>query len=72
MRLDRDVLEAAVEEQAAVPAAGPGRSARACTIVRVRAASSASITVEGGLDCAHEDVAECPHFRRRIAGRVGA
>ncbi|MFD9903819.1 MerR family transcriptional regulator [Streptomyces sp. NPDC059063] len=36
------------------------------------AAARASLElIEGGLNCAYEDISQCPNYRRRIAERVG-
>ncbi|MGP4113186.1 MerR family transcriptional regulator [Streptomyces sp. 4N509B] len=38
---------------------------------RIAAAQASLELIEGGLNCAHEDVTQCPNYRRLIAERVG-
>ncbi|WP_223771626.1 MerR family transcriptional regulator [Streptomyces huiliensis] len=38
---------------------------------RIAAARASLGFIEGGLNCAHEDVTQCPNYRRLIAERVG-
>ncbi|MCQ4207662.1 MerR family transcriptional regulator [Streptomyces longispororuber] len=39
---------------------------------RIAAAQTSLALIEGGLTCTHEDVTECPNYRRLIAERIGA
>jgi DNA-binding transcriptional MerR regulator len=38
---------------------------------RIAAAQASLELIEGGLNCEHEDVTQCPAYRRRIAERAG-
>ncbi|MFI6880020.1 MerR family transcriptional regulator [Streptomyces sp. NPDC050400] len=38
---------------------------------RIAAAQTSLELIEGGLTCTHEDVTECPNYRRLIAERIG-
>ncbi|WP_443058485.1 hypothetical protein [Streptomyces sp. NBC_00775] len=38
---------------------------------RIAAARASLELIEGGLNCEHEDVTQCPNYRRLIAERVG-
>ncbi|MFK4065741.1 MerR family transcriptional regulator [Streptomyces sp. NPDC029674] len=37
---------------------------------RIAAAQASLELIEGGLNCAHEDVTQCPNYRRLIAERI--
>ncbi|WCN07207.1 MerR family transcriptional regulator [Streptomyces sp. M92] len=39
---------------------------------RIAAAQVSLELIEGGLNCAHEDVTQCPNYQRLIAERVGS
>ncbi|MEW2134265.1 MerR family transcriptional regulator [Streptomyces sp. NPDC005435] len=39
---------------------------------RIAAARASLELVEGGLNCAYEDITECPNYRRRLAEQVGS
>ncbi|MEF9886579.1 MerR family transcriptional regulator [Streptomyces sp. P9-A4] len=44
---------------------------RAALRATVAQARSQLALIEGALNCAHEDIATCPHFQRVIASRTG-
>lgn len=39
---------------------------------RIAAAQASLELIEGGLNCEHEDVTQCPNYRRLIAEQIGA
>ncbi|MGC9541127.1 MerR family transcriptional regulator [Streptomyces sp. UG1] len=39
---------------------------------KIAAAQASSRLIEGGLNCGHEDVTQCPNYRRLIAERAGS
>ncbi len=44
---------------------------RDALLARIARAEAALAMLDGGLECPHDDIMTCPHFRGRLADRLG-